>query len=137
MDLIENDKDDDIDSDHSGPTEAKATSIKLPKLSIPKFDGDVLNWRTFWEQFKLSIHNWEQLSDSEKLAYLKDPLKNGPAECVIQGLAHTAGTYNEVMECLVSRYDWPCLIRQAHVCAIMDVLSLKEGNGKEHRNFMM
>ena len=35
-------------SDHSGPAKA-TTSIKLPKLSIPKFDRDVLNWRTFWE----------------------------------------------------------------------------------------
>ena len=31
-------------ADDSGPARAKATaSIKLPKLSIPKFDGDVLN----------------------------------------------------------------------------------------------
>ena len=34
----------------------------------------------------------EQLSDAEKLAYLKDALKDGPAGHVIQGLAQTAGT---------------------------------------------
>ena len=33
-------------SEHSSPAKTKAISIKLPKLSIPKFDGDVLNWIT-------------------------------------------------------------------------------------------
>ena len=89
-------------SDHSGPTKA-TTSIKLPKVSIPKFNGDILNLRTFWEQFGVSIHSWPQLSDAEKLAYLKDALKDGPAECIIQGLAQTAGTYNEVIECLLNQ----------------------------------
>ena len=91
-------------SDHSGTTKA-TTSIKLPKLSIPKFDGDVFNWRTCWEQFGVSIHSRPQLSDAEKLAYLKDALKDAPAERVIQGLAQMAGTYNEVIECLLNRYD--------------------------------
>ena len=57
------------------------------------------------EQFGVSIHSRPELSDAEKLAYLKDPLKEGPAESVIQGLAQTAGTYDEAIECLVNRYD--------------------------------
>ena len=66
-------KDDGTKSDHSGPAKAKATSIKLPKLSIPKFDGDILNWRAFWEQFQVSIHNRHQLSDAEKLPSVRVP----------------------------------------------------------------
>ena len=59
-------------SDHSDSTRAEgANCIKLPKLSIPKFEGDVLNWRTFWEQFGVSIQSRPQLSDAENLAYLK------------------------------------------------------------------
>ena len=48
---------------------------------------------------------WKQLSDAEKLAYLKDALKDGPAEHMIQGLEKTAGTYDELIECLSNRYD--------------------------------
>ena len=103
----------------------------MPKLSIPKFD--VLNWRTFWEQFGVSIHSRPQLSDAEKLAYLKNALKDGPAEYVNQRLAQMADTYNDAIECLLNRYDRPCLIHKAHVQAIIDVPSLKEGNGKEIR----
>ena len=72
MDLIATIKDDDTKSKHSSSAIAKVTSIKLPKLSIPKFSGDVLDSRTFWEQFLVLIHNRDQLSDAEKLAYLKD-----------------------------------------------------------------
>ena len=47
MELMEIDKDDDTNSNNSGPAKAKAaTSIKLPKLNISKFDRDVLNGRT-------------------------------------------------------------------------------------------
>ena len=30
--------------------------VKLPKISVPTFDGKVLNWKSFWEQFDASIH---------------------------------------------------------------------------------
>ena len=31
--------------------------VKLPKLDIPTFDGSILNWRSFWEQFCISVHD--------------------------------------------------------------------------------
>ena len=89
---------DDTKSDHYSPTKAKATSVKLPKLSIPKFDGDVLNWRTFWKQFQVSVQNRDQLSNAERLAYLKDALKDGQSECINQGLAQTADTYDVALQ---------------------------------------
>ena len=87
------------------------------------------------EQLLVTIHSKDQLSDAEKLAYLKDALKDGPAERVIQGLAQTAGTNNEAIERLLNWYDQPRLIHQAPIRAILNVLSLKEGNGKDLRCF--
>ena len=78
MDLMATIKDDDNNSYHSGPAKANAISFKLNKLSITKFDGNVLNWRTFWEQFQVSIHNRDQLSNTEELAYLKYALSVKP-----------------------------------------------------------
>ena len=31
-------------------------SVKLPKISVPTFDGKVLDWNSFWEQFDATIH---------------------------------------------------------------------------------
>ena len=105
----------------------------MPKISFPSFDGNFLNWNTFWEQFEIAIHSKEQLTDAEKLSYLKDSLKSGPARHVIEGLTQTSGNYAEAIACLQSRYDRPRLIHQAHVRAVTETPPLKVGNGKELR----
>ena len=115
------------------PTTPSREGIKLPKIAVPTFDRDVLKWMNFWEQFEISVHGKDRLTDAEKMAYLRDALKGGPAEQVIQGLAQTAETYKEAISCLRSRYDRPRLIHQAHVRAILDLAPLKDGNGKEVR----
>ena len=79
--------------------------IKLPKLEVPTFDGDLFNWRTFWEQFHVSVHGCTSLSDSEKLVYLRSALKGGPAKQTIEGLSRSGEFYAEAAECLHARYD--------------------------------
>ena len=51
-------------------TESKDTGlswVKLPKVSVPTFDGKVLNWNKFWEQIHTTIHCKTWLNDTEKL----------------------------------------------------------------------
>ena len=61
--------------------------VKLPKIDIPKFDSNLLKWRTFWEQFKVSIHERDNLSEAEKLVYLRHSLSEVSARNVIEGLS--------------------------------------------------
>ena len=122
----------------SGPSEASpppsdGKGVKLPKLDVPTFDGNILHWRSFWEQFSISVHDRSHLSNSEKLVYLQQSLKGGSARGAIEGLSRSGDCYNEAIECLRSRYDRPRLIHQAHVRVILEAPSLKEGNGKELR----
>ena len=105
--------------------------VKLPKLDVPTFDGDILHWRTFWEQFCVSIHDRSNLSDAEKLVYLQQSLKGGSAKNTIEGLSRSGEYYAEAIECLRSRYDRPRLIHQTHVRKILEAPSLKDGTGKE------
>ena len=112
---------------HSEPT------IELPKINIPTFDGDTLNWVTFWEQFDIAIHSNKKLHDVQRLAYLRDAVEAGPAKDVIKGLSHSAGSYEQAVECLRQRYDKPRLIHQSHVRAIVEAASIKSGNAKELR----
>ena len=56
------------------------------KINVLTFDGDVLNWNSFWQQFNLVIHSKAQLNNAEKLVYLRDALKDGPARHIIEGL---------------------------------------------------
>ncbi len=115
----------------SAPPEQKG--VRLPKLDVPTFDGNLLNWRSFWEQFRISVHDRTHLSDSEKLVYLQQSLKSGSAKSTIEGLSRSGENYAEAIECLQARYDRPCLIHKAHVRMILEAPPLKEGNGRELR----
>ena len=107
--------------------------MKLPKLDVPTFDGNILNWRTFWEQFCVAVHDRSNLSDSEKLVYLQHSLKSGSARSAIEGLSRSGDNYSEAVECLQDRYDRPRLIHQTHARLILEAPALKDGTGKELR----
>ncbi len=115
------------------PTSAGEGGVRLPKLSVPTFDGSIINWRTFWEQFAVSVHNRSKLSNAEKLTYLRHALKDGSAKHVVEGLSSSGDHYGEAVDCLRKRYDRLRLLHQAHVRAILEVPALKDGIGKELR----
>ena len=46
----------------------------LPKLIIKQFDGDILNWQTFWDQYYSSVHIKTNISEIDKFMYLKSLL---------------------------------------------------------------
>ena len=33
----------------------ESRAVKLPKIDVPTFDGELLHWQTFWEQFSISV----------------------------------------------------------------------------------
>ena len=51
------------------------SNVRLPKLELPKFSGDVLKYFAFWQQFADSIDSRENLSDVSKYNYLQSCLK--------------------------------------------------------------
>ena len=81
-------------------TPGVVSGVKLPKLEVPTFDGNILNWGIFREQFRVTIHSRDHLSDADKLAYLQHALRDGTAKNVMEGLTRLAGSYNEAIECL-------------------------------------
>ena len=60
-------------------SKAEAPGIRLPKFSIPSFDGNILNWTSFWKQFEIAVHSKDILRDVKKLMYLKDAVYDSPA----------------------------------------------------------
>ena len=104
----------------AGNKETGLSGIKLPKISVPTFDGKVLNWKSFWEHFDATIHSKTRLNITKKLIYLQDALKDSPARLVIQGLTWTSESYKEAIKCL-----------KEYVCNIVDAVPTKNGSDKE------
>ena len=77
----------------SGPS-----GVKQAKLSVPVFDGNIVSWRSFWEQFTVFVHDQIGLSLSEKLTYLKQAVKHGSAKHVVEGLSTSGDQYEEAVD---------------------------------------
>ena len=107
---------------HSGITTQSShqnnqPSVKLPKLSLKKFSGDITTWSTFWDTFESAIHKNPNLSDIDKFNYLNSLLENTAADA-ISGLTLTSGNYNEAIVILKKRFGNKQLAINKH----MDVL---------------
>ena len=54
------------------------TKVRLPKLSIKKFNGNLTAWTTFWDSFESTIHLNPELTNIDKFNYLNCHWNIGP-----------------------------------------------------------
>ncbi|KRY07029.1 hypothetical protein T01_3313, partial [Trichinella spiralis] len=101
----------------------------LPKWELPKFDGDVLQFDTFWEQFEDQIHRQSELRDTTKFTYLRSCL-TGNALNAIDGLAVTAANYSAAIDILKSRFGRRDLIIQTHIRKLLDTTPCNDASLK-------
>ena len=46
--------------------------VRLPKLETPKFLGDALQWKSFWDQCNATIHSSTVISNIEHFIFISD-----------------------------------------------------------------
>lgn len=109
----------------------RTPGAKLPKLEVPTFDRDILRWKSFWDQFCVSIHDCSDLTTAEKMVYLQNALKDTTSRCTSDGRTTSGEHYEEAVKCLQTRYDRPHLVHQSHVRRILNAPSLRDRTGKE------
>lgn len=93
------------------------TPLRLPKIEIPKFSGEFINFRPFHDLYKSLIHEDESLSEVSKFNYLISFLEGSPLE-LIQHIPRTTENYNTAYQTIIDRYDSPRVIAFAHLQAI-------------------
>ena len=107
-----------------GQSQSKA---RLPKLELPKFAGNIVEWQAFWDQFEAVVHK-SDLPPVSKFPYLK-ALLEGEAKGCIQGLSPTAKHYSVACDLLKERYGKPEKIIFAHIQALLH-LSPAQSKGR-------
>ncbi len=80
-----------------------AARVRLPKLSIRPFNGDVTKWTTFWDSFESAIDNSSSLTPIDKFNYLRSLVKNSVSES-ISGLTLSSDNYQEAVAILKKRF---------------------------------
>ena len=93
---------------------------QLPKLTLPTFSGDSLQFQTFWDSFEAAIHNNKGLTGVQKFHYLRTQLL-GNAAHVTDNLPLTDKNYEHSVAVLKDRFGQPYKLVSAHMDALMNL----------------
>ena len=97
-----------------GPSSGGEVTVKLPKLKLLTFDGQLSKWQQFWDVYERNIHGNPKLGNINKFSYLCS-LLHGKAAKVIEGFQITSANYPEAITQLKERFGQPDLMVQGHV----------------------
>ncbi|XP_047143059.1 uncharacterized protein LOC124817258 [Hydra vulgaris] len=99
---------------------SKNKNVKLPILKLEPFDGKPENWVSFIENFNCTVNYNEDLSNIQKMTYLRNLLQ-GPAQASITGLALTNENYETAFDVLKRRYDNKQALISSHMRKLLSL----------------
>ena len=93
---------------------------RLPKLPLPTFDSNPLEWQTFWNSFSAAVDSNPNLTGIQKFNYLRAQLQ-GDALCVISGFPLSNNNYSHSIELLKARFGQKHKLVEAHMDALLNI----------------
>lgn len=96
------------------------TNVRLPRLDLPNFSGNALEWQSFWDGFEAAVHDNPAISGVQKLNYLRSLLR-GEASQVVAGFALTSDNYEHSLILLKDCYGSPHKLIATHMQAFIDL----------------
>ncbi len=90
----------------------------LPKIPIPEFHGDPLDWAPFWEPFTTAVDSNTTLSEADKLTYLRAAIKPWEAIEIVSASTAKYNGYSTIVGLLKKRYEKRRLVHRLHVKAL-------------------
>lgn len=103
--------------------EESKSSIRLPEIPLPIFSGSYEDWGNFKIQFESLISKNSNLSDSQKLFYLRAALK-GDAK----NIQSTDDTYESLFTALTQRFENKRLLIDSHILSILNHGQLQDSS---------
>lgn len=79
-------------------------NIKLPEFKLRTFNGNILKFKEFWDNFSTIIDNNQSLNKTTKLTYLKSSLMRQPYK-LISHLKTEENNYQKAVTILFEKYD--------------------------------
>ena len=93
---------------------------KLPKLDLPTFSGNLLEWQSFWDSLESAVHSNPTLRDTQKFNYLKS-LLNHEALQTVAGFALTNSNYSKAIQLLHELFGQHHKITHAYMTALLEI----------------
>ena len=101
--------------------------VKLPTLELKPFDGNIINWKPFWDQFDVSIHSNDSISKIQKFNYLITFLSDSAKSC-ISGLTLTSENYDEAIKILEKRFGNKQILSSTFMQQFVSLPKIKAAN---------
>lgn len=98
---------------------------KLPETSLPTFDGNYEGWLSFKNAFNSMIGSQSDLSDVDKLQYLKSAL-TGEAANKLKILAIDGTNYAKAWQLLERAYEVKRILISRHISSILNLPILEK-----------
>ncbi|XP_033212113.1 uncharacterized protein LOC117169717 [Belonocnema kinseyi] len=108
------------------------TIPKLPKITLPEFLGNYVDWENFRDLFEALIVNNMSLSNVSRLHYLKSLLV-GDASHVVKHMTVTDANFTTAWETIKIRYDNKRALINAHLQAIATIPNVSNNSMVELR----
>ena len=110
-----------------------ARASNRPKITLPRFDGEILRWQPFWKAFQAEIDSDDALANIKKFNYLMVQLESNVL-ITVAGLTPYNENYPVLVNLLKERFGSTAKITAAYMRALY-TLSRPEGNLKSLRLF--
>ena len=98
----------------------KKLNVKLPKLTLRKYNGDPVEFHAWMQSFKSAIDENDNLHDVDKFVYLKTLLGDKAAQS-IRGMTLTGENYRAALDILENRYGNQQAIINAHMESLINI----------------
>ncbi|XP_076280097.1 uncharacterized protein LOC143208966 [Lasioglossum baleicum] len=106
------------------PPVSGTVPVKLPKVELPTFDGDLAKWKSFESRFSSAILKNSRLTDVSRLEYLLSALK-GEALAAVENLDVIDANFEIAWNRLRETYDNERIVVQALLHKLCAVKSIK------------
>ncbi|XP_052901592.1 uncharacterized protein LOC128309268 [Anopheles moucheti] len=111
---------------------AASPHLKLPKISLPTFDGKITSWLSFKDRFTAMVASSNDIPDVMKLEYLLASLKGDVAKR-FEYVDIAAENYSTTWKALLERYDNIRALKREYFKAIYSVAPMKDNSLEELR----
>ena len=98
----------------------------LPTITVPTFNGGIMEWSSFWASFKSTIEDRKELSNTQRLHYLRQAVKDPELQLLLHSPAETADMYLEVVQELKERFGKTREIHRLLTKTLLDLPSPKQ-----------
>lgn len=103
-------------------TQESIRALKLPKIELRKFGGEIKDWLAFWSTFK-KIHDDATLSKEDKFHYLlQSTVKDSRAFEVVNSFPPTSDNYEKAIQSLQSRFGKKDLLVEFYVRELLKLV---------------